>query len=163
MHPRVETIFDEAENRYLNPEELGVLSQYVDSLPARLELYRAMRDNEIAIMQAVADQLQAEFPNEKIESLERSIKNALLVLRYSAMGMLLNDETFITKQLLNWLQKTVQAYNTLAVDTALYRLLDQQLQQQFGPQQLVFLHPMLDAAKQALLGQEDLSASALGW
>lgn len=163
MHPRVETIFDEAENRYLNADELGVLSQYVESLPNRLEVYRAVRDNEISIMQAVADQLQAEFPQEKIESLERSIKNALLVLRYCAMGMLLNDETFITKQLLNWLQKTVKAYNTLAVDTVLYSLLNQQLQQQFSPPQLALLRPMLTVAEQALLVQEDVSVSALGW
>src|SRR6478672_454670 len=147
MHQQLESLFDEAENRYLKPEELGVLSQYVDSLPQRLETYRQLRDQELALMQQVADQLQAVMPQESIETLERSIKNALLVLRYCAMAMLLNDTSFVQNRLLNWLSRTVQTYNTQAVDMALYRLLNQRLTQVFNPQQLSLLKPSLALAQ----------------
>lgn len=66
MPPQLEAIFDDAESRYLKPNELQLLSQYVDSLPVRLSAYRTLRDRELEVMQLVADQLQAQLPNEKL-------------------------------------------------------------------------------------------------
>lgn len=150
MHPQLETIFDEAENRYLKPEELNILGRYVDSLPERLEAYRNLRDRELNIMQAVADQLQLELPQHKVEVLERSIKNALLILRCCAMGMLLNDEDLVKERLLGWLSQTIQVYDTRAVDAVLYRLLNQRLKQALNSKQLSLLNPMLLLAQTAL-------------
>jgi len=165
MHPQIETIFDEAETRYLKPEELGVLGEYVNSLPTRLETYRLLRDQEIDIMQAVADQLEAELTQAKMEELERSIKNALLVLRYCAMGMLLNDTTFVETRIKGWLTQVMKAYDTHAIDTALYRLLNQHLNQVLNHDQMAQLSPLLTLAQNLLLGteQEPLTAAALGW
>jgi hypothetical protein len=153
MHPQIEALFDEAENRYLKPEELTQISQYVDSLPARLDAYRALRDRELEIMQQVADQLQAAMPQEAIENLERSIKNALLTLRYCAMGMLLNNDSFVKERLLNWLSSTVGVFNTRTIDVALYRLLNQQLAQSLNPAHMTLLVPQLKLAQTVLLQQ----------
>jgi hypothetical protein len=163
MDTRIESIFDEAENRYLNPDELGILSEYVESLPDRLEAYRLLRDQEITVMQKVADQLQVELSQESVENLERSIKNALLSLRYCAMGMLLNDDALVKNHLVNWLSQTTKVYNTQAIDKALYRLLIQELGQTLSPSQMAFLKPMLTLAQDSLVGQESLTVSALGW
>jgi hypothetical protein len=153
MHQHLETLFDEAENRYLKPEELKLLSQYVESLPQRMETYRLLRDQEIELMQQVADQLQAALPQEKTEVLERSIKNALLMLRYCAMAMLLNDESFVAERLLGWLSRTMQAYDSQKIDATLYRLLNQRLTQVFSPQQMSLLSPPLLLAQKSLLKQ----------
>ncbi|HEY9621863.1 MAG TPA: hypothetical protein V6C78_16015 [Crinalium sp.] len=163
MDKKLENIFDDAENRYLNPDELGVLSQYVDSLPDRLDAYRTLRDREIDVMQKVVDQLQAELPQESIDTLERCIKNALLTLRYCAMGMLLNDEELVRTRLTGWLGQMAKVYNTQAIDSALYRLLEQELSQALNPQHMAFLKPMLTLAQEILFGQEPLTAAALGW
>jgi Phycobilisome protein len=143
MHSQIKTMLDEAEQRYLKSEELSVISQYVDSLPERLDAYRHLRDQELNMMQSVADQLQIQMPQEKVEDLERSIKNALLVLRTCGMGMLLNDESYIHNHLLNWLGQTMQVYQTKSIDTTLYRLLNQQLTQILTPKQMALLKPML--------------------
>ncbi len=153
MHQHLETLFDEAENRYLKPEELKLLSQYVESLPQRMETYRLLRDQEIELMQQVADQLQVALPQEKTEVLERSIKNALLMLRYCAMAMLLNDDTFVAERLLGWLSRTIQAYDSQKIDATLYRLLNQRLTQVFNPQQMSLLSPPLLLAQKSLLKQ----------
>lgn len=164
MHPQIESVFDEAENRYLKPEELTVLTQYVSSLPGRLDAYRALRDRELEIMQAVADKLVTDMPNESTETLERSIKNALLVLRYCAMGTLMNDEEFIRSRLQNWLGQTIQVYNSYAVDAALYRLLEQAITRALAPNQSALLIPMLKVAQAMLMPTEEpLTAAALGW
>ncbi|OLP18862.1 hypothetical protein BST81_08060 [Leptolyngbya sp. 'hensonii'] len=151
MHPQIEAIFDEAESRYLKSEELDVLNQYVETLPIRLETYRRLRDEELAVMQQVADQLQAELPQEKIANLERSIKNALLMLRYCAMAMLLNDESVVHERLLSWLRQNVQTYSTQTIDVVLYRLLNQRLSQTLSLQQMNLFSPLLKLAQSELL------------
>ncbi len=151
MQPQLEQLFDEAEKRYLKPEELQILNQYVGSLPARIDAYRALRDRELEVMQAVADQLQAALPNESVEKMERSIKNALLVLRYCAMGMLLNDEAFVVEKLRGWLTQKIQVFQTQMIDQTLYRLLEHRLDAVMTPQQKSLLSPCLEQAKQILL------------
>lgn len=151
MHPQIATIFDEAEQRYLKPEELGVINQYVNSLPERVEAYRTLRDRELEIMQQVADQLEAALPHETVENLERSLKNALLLLRYSAMGMLLNDEMFVQERLLSWLTKAVSIHNTQAIDTALFRLLNQRLTQALTAKQINLVGPYIAKVQTAIL------------
>jgi hypothetical protein len=151
MHPDIEALFDDAESRYLKIEELSVLNQYVDSLPERLEAYRHLRNHEVDIMQPVADELQASLPHVSIENLERSLKTAILLLRHSAMAMLLNDEAFLQKRLLNWVEKTAKVYNTQPVDQVLYPILERKLGQVLTAQQMGFLKPPLALAQQALL------------
>ncbi|MBF2028392.1 MAG: hypothetical protein IGS48_16765 [Oscillatoriales cyanobacterium C42_A2020_001] len=150
MHPQIEALFDEAESRYLKPEELAVLSQYVESLPARLMTYRTLRDRELDVMQQVADHLQTELPHEKIDHLERAIKDALLTLRYCAMGMLLNDEKFVKDRLMSWLNGTLSLYNSQTINTVLYRLMHQRLTEVLGTQAMSFLTPQLLMAQTLL-------------
>lgn len=164
MHPHLETIFDDAENRYLKPEELRCVTQYVESLPMRLETYRTLRDQELEIMQWVADQLQAQLPQEKQENLERSIKNALLMLRYCGMGMLLNDEAFVEKHFVNWVSQSIKVYNSEKIDLLLYRLLNQHLKQVLGANQMSILSPMLTRVQSSLLSHsEPMNGVAIGW
>lgn len=160
MHPQIAAMFDEAEKRYLKPEELDCLNQYVDSLPARLETYRYLRDHEIEIMQQVADNLEAEFSQESTTTLERCLKNALLILRYSAMGMLLNDETFLHGRLITWLEGTAKAYQTETIDRSLYQMLNQRLTQLLSPAQVQMLKPHLQLAEGVLVGQRQAQAIA---
>lgn len=151
MHSNIEAIFDEAENRYLKTEELGLINQYVDSLPARLDTYRTLRDRELEVMQQVADQLQAAMPQEKVENLERCIKTALLTLRYCAMAMLLNDESFVRERLLSWVCETAGTYQTQTIDATLYRLLNQHLAKTLTSVQMGLFAPMLKLAETAIL------------
>jgi Phycobilisome protein len=160
MDLQIANLFDEAETHYLAANELQVLGQYVDSLPARLYAYRTLRDRELEIMQAVADQLQVELPQETIENLERAIKNALLSLRCCAMGMLLNNETFVKDRLNSWFSGTMEAYNQQTIATinrSLYRLLMQQLSAVLEPQPAKLLLPYLVQAQSLM--QEQTPAS----
>jgi Phycobilisome protein len=166
MHANLESIFDEAENRYLKPDELGLISQYVESLPERLECYRKLRDNELEVMQLVVNDLQAELPQESVETLERCVKNSLLTLRYCAMGMLLNDEALIHERLLSWLVELNKIYATSQVDSVLFRLMDQHLSRILTSPQMGLLEPMLLVVQRELLDDpttQSLSATGLGW
>jgi hypothetical protein len=153
MYPQIAAIFNNAENRYLKPEELKLIGQYVASMPERLDTYRNLRERELEIMQAVVDQLQAEFPQESEANLERCIKHALLMLRYCALSLLANDETIVQHRFLDWVIPLTKVYETKAIDAKLYRLLNQQLAKALTAKQMSYLSPSLSLAQEALLSQ----------
>jgi Phycobilisome protein len=143
MQSPIETVFDEAENRYLKTEELRSLGKYVVSLPERVSVYRALRDQELMIMQRVADQLPIKLANTKLDVLERGLKNSILVLRYCAMGMLLADEAFVQSRLLHWLSDSIQLHGTQAIESTIYSLTLQELNATLTPKQMAALEPFL--------------------
>lgn len=157
MNPKLEGLFDEPENAYLKPDELNELSQFVSSLPERINFYRRLRNEEISLMQPVADQLQEKFPNESEEKLKRSVQNAILMVRYAAMAMLTDDPEMVTKRLESWLPDMVAAYDTQAIDQTLYQLIRKQFAGRFGAEQMALITPGLDAA-QALIGGSESKA-----
>ena len=160
MYPPIATAFDETENRYLKAEELKSIAQYVGSVSDRLTVYRTLRDREIETMQWVADQLQAQLPQAEESDLERSLKNALLLLRHCAMALLLEEEELIRDRFLDWVLPTVEVYGTQAIDRHLYPLLNQRLTQMLG-KQMNLLSPMLLKAQSALLPQNAESANGV--
>lgn len=158
MHPHIEELFDDAETRYLKVEELRLVAQYVSSVPERLTAYRNLRDCELDVMQAVADQLQAEMPQEPEATLERSITHALLLLRHCAMALLLDEEAILQDRFLSWVRPSIEVYNTQAIDSRLHQLLNQRLNQVLG-KQMALLNPILLSAQQALLMAPEAAAT----
>ncbi len=151
MIPKIQELINQAQDRYLASDELGLMESYVSSLPDRLKLYKLIRDREIDILQSVADQVPSELPNVTVEDLEIGIKNLVLVLRYSSMAMLLNDENFLKERLLSWLEGIMSMRDLRRLNDTLYKLLNQTLRQQFSPSQLALLQPLITAAQVTLI------------
>jgi hypothetical protein len=127
------------------------MESYISSLPDRLQLYKLIRDREIDILQAVANQVPAELANVTDEELESGIKNLILVLRYSSMAMLLNDENFLKQRLLNWLEGIMSMRDMRRLNETLYKLLNQELKKQFSSTQLLLIQPLITAAQVTLI------------
>ena len=151
MMPKIQELISQAQDRYLASDELGLMESYVSSLPDRLSLYKQIRDREINILQAVADQVQTELPSVTDEELETGIKNLILVMRYSSMAMLLNDENFLKQRLLNWLEGIMSMRDMRRLNETLYKLLNQGLRQQLSPAQLALIQPLITAAQVTLI------------
>lgn len=148
---KLDSLFESAEKPYLDANDLTMLSQYVSSIPERIAVYRILRDQEVAIMQPIADALQQRTP-EPEDKVERSVRNGLMVLRYVAMAMLLDDSAFVAGRLQGWLPEMVQAHETQVLDQHLFQLLDQQLARVLTPAQINLLKPGLTKARDLLLG-----------
>ncbi|WP_055075051.1 hypothetical protein [Pseudanabaena sp. 'Roaring Creek'] len=151
MIPKIQDLINQAQDRYLASDELGLMESYINSLPERLKLYKLIRDREIDILQAVADQVPSELPNVTEADLETGIKNLILVLRYSSMAMLLNDENFLKQRLLNWLEGIMSMRDMRRLNETLYKLLNQGLRQQVSPVQLALIQPLITAAQVTLI------------
>jgi hypothetical protein len=151
MIPKIQDLINQAQDRYLAVDELGLMESYVNSLPDRLKLYKQLRDREIDLLQAVADQVSVELPNVSDAELEAGIKNLILVLRYCSMSMLLNDENFLKERLLNWLEGIMSMRDMRRLNETLYKLLNQGLRQQFSPAQLALIQPLITSAQVTLI------------
>ena len=147
---KLDTLFDAPDKHYLDANDLSTLSQYVSSIPERMAVYRTLRDQEIAIMQPIADALQQQGGHAE-PLVERSVRNGLMVLRYAAMAMLLDDDAFVADRLQGWLPEMVKAYETQAVDQQLFQLLNRQLSKLFTPAQVNLLKPSLEQAQSLML------------
>jgi hypothetical protein len=151
MIPKIQDLINQAQDRYLAVDELGLMESYVSSLPDRLKLYKQLRDREIDLLQAVADQVPVELPNVTDAELEAGIKNLILVLRYCSMSMLLNDESFLKERLLNWLEGIMSMRDMRRLNETLYKLLNQGLRQQFSHAQLALIQPLITSAQVTLI------------
>lgn len=160
MHSILSGLFDDAENRYLPPDNLKRLNQYVKSVPLRIATYRALRDNEVKIMQVVANRLETEFVAKYgVERIEQALRHGLLVLRHTAMALLMEDGEYLERQLLGWLRESMTIHGTTPIDTALLRYLRQVLAKAMNPQQLTLLDPMLVGVQKSLSSPEAISSS----
>ena len=157
MHSNIEALVYQAEDHYLQRQEITAFKLHIASLGKRLETYECLRDQEIAIFQPVADRLLEAFPLENPKLLERALKHWLSVMRYCAMAMLTNNPEFLQRRLLEWLTDIVQVHQMESVENTLYQLLQVRLKKVLSEEQLTLVQPFLDQARTTLLGSNALS------
>ncbi|PIG94688.1 phycobilisome protein [Gloeocapsopsis sp. IPPAS B-1203] len=146
MYLEIQNLIYQAEAQYLPSQETAKFKKYTLSLKLRLAVYELFRDREIIIFQEIADKISTDFPQETRANLERVLKDWLLIVRYCAMAMLLNDTTFLRHRLLEWLTDLVQVQQRRTIDRKIYELLQIQLQQLFTSEQMALIAPFLEQA-----------------
>jgi hypothetical protein len=150
MHPDLRNLLYDAEIAYLQTSDLKRFRTVVASLQERLAIYECLRDREIEIFQAIADELVQAFPGENPKLLERALKHGLSVMRYCAMAMLINNPEYLQHRLLEWLTDVVKAYQMEAIENHFYELLQASLTQSLSQKQFAVLKPFLEQAKTTL-------------
>ncbi|MBE9222232.1 phycobilisome protein [Cyanobacterium stanieri LEGE 03274] len=151
MYPELQLLIHEAEFNYLQSNDLETFSKCINSLQGKMDIYRLLRDREIEIFQIVADKLVAKFSDSQEKALEISLQHWLLITRYSAMAMLLNNPEFLERRLLEWLTDVVEARESQSIDSAVHSLLITELKQALNPSQIADLEPFLNQAKEYLV------------
>ncbi|MFM6192608.1 MAG: phycobilisome protein [Planktothrix sp.] len=154
MQTELTELLVQAENRYLQTEELQGFKSYAETLAQRLKIYEFLRDREVMIFQPIADQVPKLFPQEKEERLEQILQQWILILRHSAMAMLLNDSEYLKQRVIEWLSGLIKAHNTQSIDSQIYQLLLARLNELLSPKAIIFLQPFLEQVKTGLLDSE---------
>ncbi|MEO0868268.1 MAG: hypothetical protein AAFY17_07430 [Cyanobacteria bacterium J06642_11] len=137
------------DKNYLTHKELASLGKYVGGLADRIRAYRQLREWETNLMQELVNRLPAELQTDN-RALEQSIKQGVLILRYAALGMLVDDVDLGKRRLEGWLPTMVEVYQTQEIDAFLHRSLNQQLPRLLPVSQVALLMPALEAAQQLL-------------
>ncbi|MFM2429733.1 MAG: hypothetical protein RLZZ511_946 [Cyanobacteriota bacterium] len=151
MNSEFRSIVQTAEDHYLNADELAQFRLQLVNVPQRLETYELLRERELEVFQAVADQLQAAFPRLDEALLNRALQYGIAILRYGAMAMLMGDDQYFQQRLLSWIPRQVRAYDLVAVEDQLLDLLNLHLSKRITPSQLSLMLPYFDQAKLSFL------------
>lgn len=144
MYAELKELLYDAEDHYLQPGEIDNLRQHVDSLQQRLKIYKSIRDQEITIFQAIADQMDGEITSE-------AIGHWAAILRYVSMGMLLNSKEFIHRRILEWLNPVIQAHDRVSLDNRIYQSLCNQFKEILTEEQWQILQPFFFEVQTTIL------------
>lgn len=153
MQTDFEDFFHRSEHHYLQKSEILLFRQHIEILRQRLATYEALRNKEIEIFQAVADQLEVDYPTESSQQLGKALKHWICVMRYCAMAMLLNNPEFLQHRLLEWLTDIVKVHQMQAIEQTLYDILHAQLTSVLPPRQNELIKPFLQQAQQTLFSE----------
>ncbi|QEQ00785.1 phycobilisome protein [Thermosynechococcus sp. QKsg1] len=152
MHTELMNLYYKAEENYLSNVDIKVFRHHIESLQQRLNTYEFLRDHEIDIFQPVADTLQKKYPTENPQTLEQVLRQAIALLRYAAMAMLLNNPEFLQHRLLEWLTEVVNAHQTQTLWSSCHELLSARLKEMLTEAEQDLILPLLDHAQATLVG-----------
>lgn len=151
MTQAIDQLLIEAEGRYLSPEALQQLKDYVKGWPERRLAYQTLRSQEKILVKATVQEMTQEVPDLSAQVLDLCQRDLVLVLRHSAMAMLIQDEDLLQERLIDWLEDRVRLYDLQDTYTTLYRLLQQTLKLHLSPQDLDLIRPYITQAQVALI------------
>ncbi len=153
MHTDIAQLLYKAEDTYLENQDVALYRYNVASMAESLEAYEMLRDREVHVFQLMADELEETFPTASRAELEDAIKQWVLILRYCAMAMLLNNPEYLTLRLSNWFKDILQFRTLAEMDNTLYQLLLENLEDIMTEKHYDRIKPFLSQVKTSLLEQ----------
>ena len=148
-------LFHAAEDSYLQDSDLQYYEASMATLESRLALYEMLRDSEEKIFQRLALSLREDYPDTAPAKLQLALKHWILILRYCAMAMLLEDSEFLKYRLLEWMTDVVSAHELQDIESSLYQMLKRRLKKFMSGEQLDLLNPYLSLAQEMLMEKSD--------
>lgn len=140
----------EADGRYLETQELQMLEQYVQSYGVRLETYQYLREhNEKLIVMALRN-LAMSYPDVIQKYGSHCKRDMTEVLRYVAIAILRDDETFFKDQMMVWLDTILLAHKRQAQCGQAYRNLQEAITKTSPVSVADLVRPYLDLISRSL-------------
>ena len=153
MNHKIDTMFSNAEGRYLEPVEQAELIDYASTLELRLEAMRALQEHEAQIVAACVDDMLAELPDlhqRHVEVREKSIRDMTLVLRCCAMAMVRDSSDYLDQRLLPWFRTILKAFEMQQAAQVAYGALVARSQEQLEPAHFALMSPFLEQTLEGL-------------
>ena len=151
MINQLNLLFHAAEEGYLQDSELQEYEIAIGNLKERLELYEKLRELEGKLVQRLALNLEESYPNEPPSRLQLALKQWVLVMRYCAMAMLLDDPDFLRYRLLEWLSDVIVAHNLQELENSLNGFLQRRLKKFLTGDERQLITPYLSQARTMLM------------
>lgn len=153
MIEKLNLLFHAAEENYLQDTDLHTYEALIENLEERLDLYEKLRGMEDKLVQRLALNLQEGYPSEPPRRLQLALQNHVLVMRYCAMAMLIDDRDFLKYRLLEWLTEVVAAHDLQEIQNSLDRFMQKRLKKFLSSSERELIEPYLQLAKEMMLEQ----------
>ena len=160
MQTDIKTTLYQAETDYLNNKDISLFKSHTANMAKRLEVYKLLRDREIAIFQPIADEVLRIYSAEDPQLVEKALKHWLLIMRYCAMAMLLNNPEYLQKSILEWLTEMVQAYQMQSIENTIHDLLFSHLKKALPSDRFALIQPFLEQTQTILSAKTTTTAGA---
>lgn len=147
----IEQMLIQAEARFLKGDELEQLQTYVQGWASRKQAYQTIREREASLVQQTLTLLQRDRPDLSAPMVEICRRDLLLIVRQSALSMLLADDDIVQERVIPWIEDQLQLYPLQTAYEAMIRILNAQLKQQLGSQELDLLRVPITQVQVALL------------
>ncbi|MEN9203600.1 MAG: hypothetical protein Q6K80_11975 [Thermostichus sp. DG_1_6_bins_120] len=156
MNSMFAELLQNAEGRYLHPDELESLRAYVEGIPKRVRIYQVLHSKESVLLDRVMEKFQPTLPHltrrHGILAWERCRRDLGMVWRYCCMAMLLNDEDYLRDKLLYWLETILKSFKMRDECRPAYKLMLDSLASIFTAEESEIIRPYLLLAKTMLVG-----------
>lgn len=133
-----------ADGGYLDVQGLQSFEQYAQSYPVRLETYQTLRDKSAALIVQALRKLAQTYPELVQKHGQRCQYDMTEVVRYVALSVLRDDETFFKEQMMAWLDTILLAHKRQNHCTVAYRFLQDAINASFPPAQSALVRPYLE-------------------
>lgn len=140
----------DADGRYLDAQELYPLEQYIQSYSTRLHTYQQLRDNSEKIVIHALRKMAQTYPELIQQHGQRCKYDMSEVLRYIALSILRDDETFFKEQMTVWLDTILLAYKRNSHCVAGYRNLQDAIVATLPGNDVTLIRPYLEIVIQTL-------------
>jgi Phycobilisome protein len=97
------------QGKYVDSEVLAALGTFADSMTARSAVYEAIQSKETAIIEKACQSIQGHAEPERLR------QEMTLLLRHSALAMLMDDATVLMEGGLSWVQALAEAQQQQAL------------------------------------------------
>ncbi|HEY9895543.1 MAG TPA: phycobilisome protein [Candidatus Sericytochromatia bacterium] len=150
LNHKLEKSILEADGRYLGAQELSQLEHYARSYAVRLQTYQQLRDNNDKFILHALRKLAQSYPELIQQHGQRCKYDMTEVLRYVALSILRDDETFFREQIMSWLDTILLAHKRTAHCVLAYRYLQEAIATTLSNDALAMTRPYFDLITQSL-------------
>lgn len=134
----------EADGRYLSTQELYPLEQYLRSYTARLEAYQQIQQHSEKVVLQALRKFALAYPEIIQKHGPRCKYDMSEVLRYMALSILRDDETFFKEQMMSWLDTILLAHKKNSHCATAYQYLKEAIDANLPSNCSSLLYPYLD-------------------
>lgn len=146
----------DVDKHYATDEELAFMTDYVQSFPLRLKTYIKIHELEQKIVEQVEMKIKSFDPNlflyDREDITNKWKRDTFRVLRYTAIGLLIDDPDYLKDQFLYWFQTIMQAFNAQRSCDTTYAVMQEVVKKMLDPEEADLVCPILELNRR-LLGQ----------
>jgi hypothetical protein len=140
----------EADGSYLDMQGLKPFEQFAHSYVTRLETYQNLRDQSANLVMQALRKFAQTHPELIQKHGQRCQYDMTEVLRYVALAILRDDETFFKEQMMSWLDTILLAHKKQNQCSTAYRYLLDAISASLPPANSSLIRPYLDSVLMTL-------------
>jgi hypothetical protein len=154
LNTELRSLVIDAEDSYLQSSEIQRMKRQLSGLRQRLEVYEVLREFELEVFQAVADDLQSAYAGLDNQQTNRLLEDGIAILRYGAMAMLQDNPDYFQRQVLDCLPERANAYEIEAATLEMLRLILLHLNKRIPGTQVEVFQPYLEQAQRTIVAAQ---------